>query len=136
MPFGVQTQFERFALPKPEILKTPLETNVIESGVISASGVTADASGVYAGRRYLLAGTILVKNASASGAANQYAKYTGSGTPAGILFDTVEFADGSQKSDEPAAFLRRNVSFNKDRIVDYATASGALASALPTCEFV
>lgn len=136
MPFGVKTAFERFALPKPEILKYPLETNVIDSAVISASGVTADASGPYKGRRYLLAGTILVKNASASGAANQYAKYAGTGTIAGVLFDTIEFADNSQASDEPAAFLRRNVSFNKDRVVGYATASAALATALPTCEFL
>lgn len=138
MPFGVSTSFERFALPKPEILKYPLETTVIDSGVISASGVVADASGVYAGRRYLLAGTILSKTASASGATNQYTKYTGAGgqSVAGVLFDTVEFAGNAQSSDEPVAFLRRNVSFNKDRIVGYATASGALASALPTCEFL
>lgn len=237
MPWGTQTNFHRDTLPKPEILSYPLETNVIDSGVINATGVTPDASGPYAGRRYLLQGTILSKRGD-----GQYERYTGgtggsagtnevqtvtlanatggtftltyngettapiaynaantavksalealpniadgsltvtgsAGGPytvtfgsgvnepqmtasnanltgssptvtvatttagaaqniAGILYDTVEFADGSDKSDEPVAFLRRNVSFKKSAIVDYATHQSALASALPTCEFI
>ena len=133
MPWGVQTDWRRETLPKPEILSYPLETNVIDSGVINATGVTADASGPYAGRRYLLAGTILSKRND-----NQYERYTGDSgqNVAGILFDTVEFADDSDASDEPVAFLRRNVSFDSTKIVDYATHSAAVQAALTTCEFI
>ena len=59
MPFGTQKAFQRLALPKPEILMYPLETTVIDSAVINATGVVADVSGPYVGRRYLVAGTIL-----------------------------------------------------------------------------
>jgi len=133
MPFGVQTAWRRQALPKPEILSYPLETNVIDSGVLNATGVTADASGPYAGRRYLLAGTILSKRVD-----NQYERFTAASgqAVAGILFDTVEFADASDASDEPAAFVRRNVSFQATKIVDYATHGAAVRAALTTCEFV
>lgn len=243
MPFNVSTTARRQALPKPEILKIPLETNVIESGVILATGITADVSGPYAGRRYLLAGTILSKrgdgryeryvgtgsvsavnevqtltisatggtftltfngeqtaaiawNAASSavqsalvnlpsvqsgdvtvtgsaggpytitfggnlGGQNVSTITTGAGsltggsgtativvtTPGsesedgtqtidGILFDTVEFADNSTASNEPVAFLRRNVSFDKLKIVDYDDHEDALAESLPTCEFI
>src|SRR4051794_4723514 len=107
MPFGTQTQFHRDVLPKPEILIYPLETNVIDSAVINATGIAPDASGPYQGRRYLIQGTILSKRVD-----NQYERYTGASgqAVAGILFDTVEFADQSNASDEPVAFLRRNVS--------------------------
>lgn len=234
MPFNVSTQATRQALPKPEILAIPLETNVIESCVLRAAGVSPDSSGPYQGRRYLLAGTILSKrgdslyerfvaatganevqsitvdasggtftitysgqttsalayNASAAtvqtalealsnlapgdvtvsggpgndGGDNPYiltfggtlaetnvAQVTtnagsltgGAGTAtvatteagtstdqaiAGILFDTVEFADATAGSNEPAAFLRRNVSFDKTKIVDYTTHQSALAT--------
>jgi len=133
MPFGVQTEFRREALPKPEILAYPLETNVIDSGVINAAGVTADATGPYAGRRYLLAGTILSKRVD-----NQYERFTAAAgqAVAGILFDTVEFADNSDASDEPVAFLRRNVSFDSTKIVDFATHEAAVEAALTTCEFI
>jgi hypothetical protein len=133
MPFGVQTAFHRDTLPKPEILKYPLETNVIDSGVINAAGIAADSSGPYTGRRYLLAGTILSKRGD-----GQYERFTAASgqTVAGILFDTVEFAGTADTSDEPVAFLRRNVSFDSTKIVDYATHSAALASALTTCEFL
>jgi hypothetical protein len=70
VPFGHQTAWQRQALPKPEILSYPLETNVIDSAVINAAGVAADASGPYAGRRYLLAGTILSKRGD-----NTYERY-------------------------------------------------------------
>lgn len=133
MPFGVQTGWKREALPKPEILSYPLETNVIDSAVINAAGVTADASGPYQGRRYLVAGTILSKRGD-----SQYERYTAASgqAVAGILFDTVEFADNTDASDEPVAFLRRNASFKSDKIPDFATYAVAVRAALPSCEFV
>lgn len=141
MPFGVQTEWRRQALPKPEILSYPLSTNVIDSGVINATGVTADASGPYEGRRYLLAGTILSPVVDASGVAvagNQYERYTAASgqTVAGILFDTVEFADNSNASDEPAAFVRRNAEFDSTKIVDFETYEEDVREALSTCEFI
>jgi hypothetical protein len=133
MPFGTQKAFQRLALPKPEILMYPLETTVIDSAVINATGVTADASGPYAGRRYLLAGTILSKRGD-----TQYERFlkTAGQVVAAILFDTVEFADGTDASDEPVAIVRRNVSFDKLKIVDFATYTSDLTAALTTCEFL
>jgi hypothetical protein len=245
MAWGTQTEWRREALPKPEIFSYPPSTNVIDNIVLNATGVTADASGPYTGRRYLVAGTILSKR---SDTGNQYERYTGAssisavnevqsetvtatggtytltwpngengpetttalaynaaaatiqaalralpgigstgvtvtgtgpytitfggtlaGTPvpqlvvdatlatggtvtmstttqgvtavgaqaiAGILYDTVEFVDGTDKSDQPAAMVRRDCEFRSDKIVDYATYAGALATALPSCEFV
>lgn len=133
MPFGVSRDWERYTLPKPEILSYPLETTVIDSVVVNATGVTPDASGPYKGRRYLLAGTILSKRND-----NQYERFTAANgqAVAGVLFDTLEFADGTDASDEPVAMVRRNVSFRSDKIVDYVTHQTALKAALPTCEFV
>lgn len=133
MPFGASNDWRRQALPKPEIVSYPIETTVIDSAVVSASGVTADASGPYTGRRYLLQGTILSKRND-----NKYERYVGGSAQnvAGILFDTIEFADNTTASNEPVAFLRRNVSFNKVNIVDYELYKTALASALTTCEFI
>lgn len=252
MPWGVQRGWMRYALPRPEILSYPLETNVIDSVVVNASGVAPDMSGPYIWRRYLLAGTVLSQRPD-----NTYEQYTGAttGVPigqvqsltfvgpptdgtfrvalrgnatdqiayptsaallqaaieglggvgagmavvsgptpgpsgylgsevytvafdaslgepplmttdptnltgggaqdliaqivsasqpaytqnvAGILFDTVEFADGTYLSDEPVAMLRRNVSFQAAKIVNFAAlnAGGAIVDALPTCEFV
>ena len=237
MPFGVQNDFRRQALPRPEILSYPLETVVIDSIVVNATGVTADVSGPYVNRRYLVAGTVLSKRAD-----NQYERYTAStssdsgsqevqtvtltnatggtftltyssqttaaipynetaanvrlalealsnlapgditvtgsaggpysvtflsganvsqmtangasltgtsptvgvvtATPggvqnvAGVLYDTVEFADGTNASDEPVAMLRRNVSFVASKIVDFNTYASAIRTALPTCEFI
>jgi len=133
MPFGHQTTWQRQALPKPEILSYPLETTVIDSAVISASGVTADASGPYQGRRYLLAGTILSKRGDST-----YERYVSGGGQniAGVLFDTVEFADNTTVSNEPAAYVRRNVSFNSAKIIDFAAYQVPLKAALSTCEFL
>jgi hypothetical protein len=132
MPFGVDTNWQRQALPKPEIVSYPLETTVIDSVVLSADGVSEAASGtVYAGRRFLVQGTILEAKGDGT-----YKKYDGSGTIAGILFDTVEFADGSTASNEPVAMLRRNVSFNSENIVDFATHEADLIADLSTCEFL
>lgn len=132
MPFGHQTTWRRQALPKPEILWFPLETTVIDSVVLNAAGVVADASGPYEGRRYMLAGTILSKRGD-----GQYERFTAAAgqTIAGILNDTVEFADNTDVSDEPAAMLRRNVSFQATKIVDFVTHETALRAALTTCEF-
>lgn len=123
MPFNVSTTATREALPKPEILQYPLETNIIDSAVILATGVTADSTGPYTGRRYLLAGTILHKRGD-----SRYERFTADvgQAIAAILFDTVEFADATEASNEPVAILRRNVSFDSAKIVDYATHSAAL----------
>src|ERR1700761_3018305 len=61
MPFEVGATATREALPNPEILATPLDTSVIENIVLAAAAVSADVSGPYLGRRYLLAGTVLAK---------------------------------------------------------------------------
>ena len=125
MPFNVGLTATRQALPKPEILSYPLETNIIDSAVILATGVTADVSGPYQGRRYLLAGTILYKRGD-----SRYERFIAGGGQSitAILFDTVEFADATTASNEPVAILRRNVSFDSTKIVDYATHSAALAT--------
>lgn len=133
MPFGHQTGWVRQALPKPEILSYPLETTVIDSVVLNATGTTADASGPYIGRRYMLAGTILSKRGD--GQYETFASASGQNV-AGILFDTVEFADNTDVSDEPAAMVRRNVSFNAAKIINYGTYGAAVRAALTTCEFV
>lgn len=133
MPFGHQTGWTRQTLPKPEILSYPLETTVIDSVVLNAAGVTADASGPYTGRRYLLAGTILSKRND-----NTYERFASASgqNVAGILYDTVEFADNTSVSNEPVAMVRRNVSFQSTKIIDYATYTAAVRAALTTCEFV
>lgn len=133
MPFGHQTTFQRQTLPKPEILSYPLETNVIDSGVINAAGIVADASGPYTGRRYLLAGTILSKRGD-----NTYERYVAASgqAVAGILFDTIEFADNTSVSNEPVAYVRRNVSFDSTKIPDFVTYQAAVRTALSTCEFL
>jgi hypothetical protein len=133
VPFGHQTAWQRQTLPKPEILSYPLETNVIDSAVINAAGVAADSSGPYLGRRYLLAGTILSKRVD-----NTYERYTAASgqAVAGILYDTVEFADNTSVSNEPVAYVRRNVSFDATKIIDYGTYGAAVRTALASCEFV
>jgi hypothetical protein len=133
MPFGHQTAWQRQTLPRPEILSYPQETNVIDSAVINAAGVVADASGPYSGRRYLLAGTILSKRGD-----NTYERYASASGQniAGVLYDTVEFADNTSVSNEPVAYVRRNISFDSTKIVDYATYSVPLKAALSTCEFL
>jgi hypothetical protein len=133
VPFGHQTAWQRQTLPKPEILSYPLETNVLDNAVINAAGVAADSSGPYLGRRYLLAGTILSKRVD-----NTYERYTAASgqAVAGILFDTVEFADNTSVSNEPVAYLRRNVSFDATKIIDYGTYGAAVRTALASCEFV
>ena len=133
MAYGNQTAWHRDTLPKPEFLSYPLDTSVLDSATLNPSNLTADASGPYKGRIYLLQGTILSKRADST-----YERYTGAAEQniAGILFDTVEFPDTSAQSKTAAAYVRRNVSFNKTNIVDYATHETALKAALSTCEFI
>lgn len=133
MPWGHQTEWQRQTLPKPEILSYPLETTVIDSVVVNAAGVTADATGPYTGRRYLLAGTILSKRGDST-----YERYvSGAGqNVAGILYDTVEFLDNTTVSNEPVAMVRRNVSFDSTKIRDFATYQAVVRASLTTCEFL
>lgn len=74
MPFNAKTTATRKALPKPEFLSHPLDTPVLESIVLRASGVVADTSGPYTGRRYLLAGTVLSDRGDGT-----YEEYKGTG---------------------------------------------------------
>lgn len=133
MPWGHQTEWQRQTLPKPEILSYPLETTVIDSVVVNAAGVTADASGPYTGRRYLLAGTILSKRGDST--YERYASASGQNV-AGILFDTVEFLDATTVSNEPVAMVRRNASFDSTKIRDFATYQAVVRATLTSCEFL
>lgn len=114
-----------------EILKTS-STSALEnmySVVLDASTVAADG----AGRRRLLAGTLLSKN----GTTNQYERFTAAGGQAikGVLALDVEFLDGSAGSDTPAPMIHRDATFRADRIVDFGTHGAAARTALPTCKF-
>ena len=132
MSFGAQTDWRREALPKPEFLQYPLYSTEIDSGVLVASGVAADASGPYTGRRYTVQGTILSKRGD-----NNYEVYTAASgqNVAGVLYDTVEFADATAASNQPIAFVRRNASFKLDKLVGYTGNETAVKAALSTCEF-
>lgn len=123
MAFNVTRSLGRVALPQPEILKWPLSHARLPSVVIRATGLVADADGTpYAGRRYLLAGTVLVSRPD-----GQYEVYTGDaiGTrKLAILFRTTEFADGTSKSDKPVAIVdeaANGTDFDKTKIVNFAT---------------
>jgi len=121
--FNVTRSLGRVALPQPELLKWPLSSARIPSVVVNATGVVADASGPYEGRRYLLAGTPLCKRGD-----GQYEQYTDavgqSDTDLAILFRTTEFADGTDKSDTPVAILDASVNgvdFDRTKIIGWAT---------------
>jgi hypothetical protein len=122
------------ALPQPELLKWPLSTARIPSVVVNATGVAADSSGPYEGRRYLLAGTILSKRGD-----GQYERFTAAGgqAVAAVLFRTTEFADGTDKSDKPVAILDKDgvYDFDKLKIVDFATHEAALRAAFTKSNF-
>lgn len=133
MAWNVTRSLGRVALPQPEILKWPLSHARLPSVVIRATGLTADASGPYEGRTYLLAGTPLVKRGD-----GQYEQLTDPDTQTGakaILFRTTEFANGTDsKSDKPVAIVDQNASgtdFDKSKIVGWATddISAALCTA-------
>jgi hypothetical protein len=121
MAFNVTRTLGRVALPQPELLKWPLSTARIPSVVINATGVVADVSGPYQGRRYLRAGTPLHKRGD-----GQYEQYTDAATqtPSAILFRTTEFADGTDKSDKPVAIIDSSVNgvdFDRTKIIGWAT---------------
>lgn len=122
MAWNVTRSLGRIALPQPELLKWPLSHARIPSVVVNATGVVADVSGPYIGRRYLLAGTPLAKRGD-----GQYEQLTDPTTQTGakaILFRTVEFADGTDKSDKPVAILDAGVNgtdFDRAKIVGWNT---------------
>jgi hypothetical protein len=134
MAWNVTRTLGRVALPQPELLKWPLSTARIPSVVVNATGVAADSSGPYEGRRYLLAGTILSKRGD-----GQYERFTAAGgqAVAAVLFRTTEFADGTDKSDKPAAILDKDgvYDFDKLKIVDFATHEAALRAAFTKSNF-
>ena len=135
MPFGHQTAWQRQALPKPEILSYPLETTVIDSAVINAAGVTADASGPYTGRRYLLAGTILSKRGDTT--YERFASALPARTSPASCSTPWSSRTTRRVSNEPVAFLRRNVSFQSRRRSSTSPRYQVpLKAALSTCEFV
>lgn len=110
-----------------EIFKFPPNAQGFASIVLDA---TAVASGVD-GSRTLVAGTALVKD----GVTNQYKQYTGSGTIRGILAHRVDFADGTDKSDAPAALAFHGEVFRADRILGFTSSGATMRTALPTCRF-
>jgi hypothetical protein len=122
MAFNVSRTLGRVALPQPEILKWPLSHARIPSVVLNATGVTPDAGTAYTGRRYLLAGTPVVKRGD-----GQWEQLTNPATQTGevaILFRTTEFADGTDKSDKPVAIIdggANGTDFDKSKIVGWAT---------------
>jgi hypothetical protein len=134
MAYNVSRTLGRVALPQPELLKWPLSTARIPSVVVNATGVAADSSGPYEGRRYLLAGTILSKRGD-----GQYERFTAAGgqAVAAVLFRTTEFADGTDKSDKPVAILDKDgvYDFDKLKIVDFATHEAALRAAFTKSNF-
>lgn len=132
MAFNVTRSLGRVALPQPELLKWPLSHARIPSVVINATGVVADASGPYQGRRYLLAGSPLAKRGD-----GQWELLTDPTTQTGekaILWRTTEFADGTDKSDKPVAIIdsgANGTDFDRAKIVGWATdtISAALCTA-------
>lgn len=126
MAWNIRTS--RQVTPDLEILKFPAGIETAASIVLDASTVVADGDG----RLVLKAGTLLSKNAS-----NQYERFTAAvgQVIVGVLAHTVEFADNTSKSDQPAAMWFHTVVFRADRIVDFVTHGAAARTALPTCRF-
>lgn len=110
-----------------DIFLLPTNDQGFLSIVLDATAIAADTDGV----RRLRAGTILTKN----GTSNQYTRYTGTGTIAGVLPRTIEVPDNTNKSDVPAELAFHSEVFRADRIIDYGTYGAALRTALPTCRF-
>ena len=115
--------------PDLEIFKFTPNDQGFASIVLDATAVAPDGNG----NRVLKAGTLLSKNTTT----NQYERFTGAGgqTVRGVLAHTVEFVDGTSKSDQPAAMAFHSEIFRADRIVDFATHGAAARAALPTCRF-
>lgn len=115
-----------------EILAFAVGLDAIKSIALDASLVTADSQG----RRLLKAGTILTKAAAtAPNGQDQYKRYTGTGTIAGILAKDVEFAAGGSEGDTAAGMFFHTCVFKASAIVDYSTYGSAVAAALTTCKF-
>jgi hypothetical protein len=121
----------RTTTPDLEILVQQANVDVAASIVLDATAVAPDGNG----NRTLVAGTPLCKDA----VTNQYRRWVTADaavTPIrGILSITVLFADGTSKSDAPAAMWNHGQWFRTDRIVGWATDSAAIKAALPTCKF-
>ena len=127
MPWNIRTS--RQFTPDLEIFKFPPNSQGFASIVLDAAAVTPDGDG----RRKLVAGTLLSKNDTT----NQYERFTAAvgQTIRGVLAHSVEFVDGTSKSDQPAALAFHGEVFRADRIVDWVTHGAAARTALPTCRF-
>jgi|SRR4249919_767910 hypothetical protein len=121
----------RTTTPDLEILVQQANVDVAASIVLDATAVAPDGNG----ERRLVAGTPLCKDATS----NQYRKWVTADaavTPIrGILSISVLFADGTSKSDAPAAMWNHGQWFRTDRIVGWAGDAAAIKAALPTCKF-
>lgn len=128
MAFNIRTSKQVSA--DLEILVNQVNVDVAASIVLDATAVAPDPT---TGDRVLKSGTILSKNATSG----QYERYTKSAgqTVRGILTSTIYFADGTSKSDTPAAMWHHGQWFRTDRIVDYLTLIADVKAALPTCKF-
>jgi hypothetical protein len=115
--------------PDLEIFKFTPNDQGFASIVLDAQAVAADVNG----DRRLKAGTLLSKN----DATNQYERFTAAvgQEVRGVLAHTVEFADGTSKSDQPAAMAFHSEIFRADRIIDFGTHGAAARAAMPTCRF-
>ncbi len=119
-----------------EVLVFPAGLDAIQSVVIKASGVAAlpSATTGYVGKLGLLAGTILRK-VSGDGQ-ERYEKYTGTGTPAGVLGDNIYFFDNTDASDRAADMLFHGCVFDTNKLIGYSGNETAVQNALKTCQFL
>lgn len=124
MPFGLTRSAQQAGYS--EILKFPSGLEAIASIVIDSSTVASAGDGT----RKLAAGTLLRKNGN-----NQYERFTGTGTIAGVLAYDVEVGGTEAGWDTPAAMFFHGCVFRADRIVDFGTHGAAARTALPTCRF-
>jgi hypothetical protein len=117
----------RSVTPDLEVLKLPTNAHDVVSIVLDASAVTPDGNG----NRKLVAGTPLTK------VGNQYRRYTDAATQdcLGILVETIEFPDGTAKSDAVTGMWSHGQWFRADRIVDWAMLGASIRADLPTCKF-
>lgn len=120
----------RQTAPDLEVLASPANADLQVSIVLDATAVASGNDG----SRTLVAGTLLSKN----GVSEQYERFTGAGGQVirGVLSETIQFPDGTSKSDAPASMWNHGQEFRSDRIVDFEDHGAAAATALPTCRFV
>ena len=128
MAFGARAT--RKEIGEVEILLKPVGEDSKESIVLDATTVAADASG----RRVLRRGTILIADSTTK----KHKKYTAAvgEVIVGILDRTIEFFDGTSRSNKPTAMIIHMAVFDQDMIVDFNTHEAALRAALPTCRFL